>query len=373
MKKYILTFLALGIILVGCNKNEDNTPEKPQPIVPEIQPTQPISVSLQATLDKDFENTLYPSLIYSFAGAKDENGNFIDMDYFQLKVTTNKKFDAKIRITNDKFIRETILDITIPEGESEITNIDPHWKFDDFVKITTAGYTSFKFEIIDVASDKVVANTNLRLSYRSINECVTSFYNDNNVRTTYPLFAAYVNEDAPEIESLLKDISDLLINEPRFLGWISGGNDDYVKRQIIYVISYLAARGYTYSNITNTSNSSTKINSQQVRFVKNTILNKQANCVDGSVLMASIFRKIGFKTGLVIHPGHMYFVIKLPESGDNLYIETTTIQLLKNVSNDYEAAYALLQIMLDTPERDVNETVIVDIDVARSLGIKPIQ
>ena len=69
----------------------------------------------------------------------------------------------------------------------------------------------------------------------------------------------------------------------------------------------------------------------------------------------------------------MYFVIKLPESGDNLYIETTTIQLLKNVSNDYEAAYALLQIMLDTPERDVNETVIVDIDVARSLGIKPIQ
>lgn len=56
------------------------------------------------------------------------------------------------------------------------------------------------------------------------------------------------------------------------------------------------------------------------------ITNTQANCVDGSVLFASILRKISIKPFLVTIPGHMYvgFFLSLDKS-DFVGLETTVI------------------------------------------------
>ena len=361
--------LAAAITFTSCSKSDENL-QKPQS---ENLTVTELKVTSEATLNEKFENTLYPSLIYSLAGMKDENGNFEKLDYFQLKVTTNKAFEAKIRITNDKFIRETILNRTIEIGENEISGIDPLWKFDDFVNFTIPGYTFFKFEIIDAKTNKVLDVKDIRLSYRGINECVRAYYEEGSWVIANDLFAAYVNEDAPEIETILQKISQRTIaGGLNFRGWSPNSTDEEALMQLLYVTLYFANQGYIYSNITDTSNANTKIASQQVRFIKNTITNKQANCVDGSVLLASIFKKIGFKTALVVPPGHMYCGIILPNSQAPIFVETTLIQYLRDVAPS-QLMNVFKQIVTGELQKDKSVTTIVDIDEAREAGIKPIQ
>jgi hypothetical protein len=63
-----------------------------------------------------------------------------------------------------------------------------------------------------------------------------------------------------------------------------------------------------------------------VRFIEESIDNKQANCVDGSVLLASILRKIDIHPFLVTVPGHMYMGFYLDAEGKMpLAIETTIL------------------------------------------------
>ncbi|HEV2804018.1 MAG TPA: hypothetical protein VGW57_03710 [Chthoniobacterales bacterium] len=67
-----------------------------------------------------------------------------------------------------------------------------------------------------------------------------------------------------------------------------------------------AKRGLQYSSATTTPGGSETVQSQFVRFIDQSLTNTQANCVDGSVLFASLLRKISIEPFLVTVPGHMY-------------------------------------------------------------------
>jgi hypothetical protein len=63
-----------------------------------------------------------------------------------------------------------------------------------------------------------------------------------------------------------------------------------------------------------------------VRFVDETVEATQANCVDGSVLMASILTKIGLHAYLVMVPGHCYLAFDGDKEGESLIgLETTML------------------------------------------------
>jgi hypothetical protein len=51
-----------------------------------------------------------------------------------------------------------------------------------------------------------------------------------------------------------------------------------------------------------------------VRFVDDAITHSQANCADGSVLLASVLRKIGVQPYLIHVPGHMFLAFALDEA-----------------------------------------------------------
>jgi hypothetical protein len=64
--------------------------------------------------------------------------------------------------------------------------------------------------------------------------------------------------------------------------------------------------------------------SQHVRFVDEVQKSAQANCADGSVLFASVLRKIGLDPCIVSVPGHMYVALVLDSKGDSVAgLETT--------------------------------------------------
>ena len=64
--------------------------------------------------------------------------------------------------------------------------------------------------------------------------------------------------------------------------------------------------------------------SQFVRLFDESVTASQANCVDGSVLMAAILRKIGLRPTLVLMPGHMFLAVDIDDN-TTIGLETTML------------------------------------------------
>jgi hypothetical protein len=138
------------------------------------------------------------------------------------------------------------------------------------------------------------------------------------------MFAAYVNENHPWIDGLLKDALATGIVDS-FTGYQSG-DPDVVENQVFAIWHALQRRGIKYSDISTTTPNKLVV-SQSVRFLEDTIEAEQANCVDGSVLMASILRKIGIEAYLVMVPGHCFLAYLSGEGEDATMIGLETTML----------------------------------------------
>jgi hypothetical protein len=73
--------------------------------------------------------------------------------------------------------------------------------------------------------------------------------------------------------------------------------------------------GMKYSDITNTPKSKFA-HAQVVRFLDESVIASQANCVDGSVIFASVLTKLSIKCGLVLVPGHCFVCFDLDPEGE---------------------------------------------------------
>lgn len=163
------------------------------------------------------------------------------------------------------------------------------------------------------------------MSVRSVNECLLG-YVDNTVKfhDTGIFFAAYVNEEHPMIDKLLREaLNTRIVN--RFLGY-QGGKEDLVDKQVYALWNILQKRNFQYSSISNTSLSSNVVYAQRVRTLDDALESAQVNCVDGTVLFASLLRAINIDPILVRTPGHMFvgYYTDSKHSKKN-FLETTMI------------------------------------------------
>ena len=211
------------------------------------------------------------------------------------------------------------------------------------------------------------------------------------------IFAACVNELDPIVEEIKKEAhSKKYINS--FVGTQS--DVDEVYKQINAIWKVLQDRGVKYSNYTESvasaSLSESKTWIQRVRFINESISNKQVNCVDGSVLMASLFMSIGLDPLLVVKPGHMYLVVKANAVMDKktkerrdlfIPIETTMIgneaPLSKAIDaglNNLKGQVSEIKSLNDVEKyfgidqrRKKSWHMLIDIRQCRKMGIKPIK
>lgn len=162
-------------------------------------------------------------------------------------------------------------------------------------------------------------------SVRSINECLLGYFTkDTKFHNTSIFFAAYVNEDHPKIDQLLREaLNTKIIN--RFLGYQAGGTEA-VDKQVYALWNVLQKRKFRYSSVSNTSLSSNVVFSQRVRTLDDALNSSQINCVDGSVLFASLLRAINIEPILVRTPGHMFVGYYTDSNRKELnFLETTMI------------------------------------------------
>ncbi|WP_027178457.1 hypothetical protein [Maridesulfovibrio bastinii] len=201
---------------------------------------------------------------------------------------------------------------------------------------------------------------------RSINDCFFGMYIDNSFSDWSEMFAAYVNEGDPLVDGILGEALKKGYIDA-FFGY-QGSKQD-VLRQIAAVWRVLQDRGIKYSSITTTSVESDTIMSQHVRLVGESTRGGQANCADGSVLLASVFRKLGLNAYLVILPGHMMVGVGIDnENSSAVYIETTMIS-----DSTINEAMASAEQEIKKYGFESDDVHIVDINNCRSAGILPLR
>ena len=165
-------------------------------------------------------------------------------------------------------------------------------------------------------------------SVRSINECLLGFNKqlpDGRTRyvSTRLFYAAYVNEENPLIDKVLREALNTRIVR-RFLGYQS--TPEMVDKQVYALWYVLQKRNFRYSSVSYSSLSSNVVYAQRVRTFEDALNSSQINCVDGSVLFASLLRAINITPVLVQMPGHRFVGYYTDSAKKNLtFLETTMI------------------------------------------------
>ena len=279
----------------------------------------PSKVNFEVTYNSSLDNTLYPSFILGMANY---NGK-TESELFTIGITSPKR-NSVVRIVLDssKLNYITIIQMTLEDANTRY-RITPliKWKYDKLSMLKQPGMVDLTFTCY--VNDEEVDVKNMRLNYRGVNECLLGLRDSANNYIDYRwLFAAYVNEEHPYLDVILEEILQQGIID-RFTGYQV--NENYVNEQVFAIWYYLQSKGIHYSSITNTSRHSKKVNTQYIRFFDEVYKNKQANCIDACVFMASILKKIGIHTVIFIEPAHAYLGYYKDKKNKKMALLETTL------------------------------------------------
>ncbi|MFM8459096.1 MAG: hypothetical protein ACKOB0_09150 [Chthoniobacterales bacterium] len=271
------------------------------------------------------------------------------------------------------------------------------WKYDKLAKIRQAVPIDVTMDL-SVDGEKCGERT-VTATLRTVNDClfgVTEPGDEENYSDYSWLFAAYVNENHPWVDRTLKEALDTGIVDS-FDGNQSG-EPEKVLMQVFAIWNVMQRKGLRYSSVTATAAETESVNSQHVRLFDESVKAAQANCVDGSVLLAAVLRKIGLDPHLVSVPGHMFLAFSLDDE-TMVGLETTMMgdadlpsvdeKRLKSFlkfdpeEKRNEESWATFEAAIDTGSQALAEASeefggddadyqLIDIAAARNLGVLPI-
>ena len=288
-KKVILLLLVPLLALSACRQHTARSYD-------------PSAVNFSVQYNEAFDGCLYPSLILGVAGLTDPMPQ--EAALFVVSVTSPASGSIlRITVDSSRLNYVTIIQEELPErGKTYTFYPRLKWKYEALYATRQSGLMDLTFTCF--INDEQVDVRNVRLNYRSANECLISLRDlSNNHHDFRWLFAGYVNEDHPYIDSILTDILDQRIVS-RFVGYQQG--EKAVTEQVFAFWYYALQRGISYSSITCTSNPSKRTNVQRIRFFDEVYNSRQANCVVACVFVASLMRKVGLKPVIFVEPCHAY-------------------------------------------------------------------
>lgn len=291
-----------------------------------VMPTQDFEIT------DDLGGNIFPSAILSTAttdamiikpGIKNYLGN--PKSGIALKIKSPSE-NSRIQVTvaESPFYRTSVSEFILPaKGNEYIIYPDIIWNYEKLKSNEQAIPVNVVMQV--TANGKDWGQHVKTFSMRSINECLLGYLGkDNKYHTTYEFFAAYVNEENPLIDNVLREaLNTKIVN--RFLGYQSK-QASYVDKQVYALWNVLQKRNFRYSSISYSSLSSNVVFSQRVRTFEDALKSSQINCVDGSVLFASLLRAINIDPVLVRIPGHMFVGYYTDKGHKEInFLETTMI------------------------------------------------
>lgn len=283
----------------------------------------------------ELAGNIFPSSIISLATTDElvvipSDSNYIGNPKSGIGIRLRSKSHnsrVRVEIAETPFSNHSISEFILPKGRN-IYTVYPEmvWKYDALRNNQQATPMSI---VATVTVDDRTSSLRVRtFSMRSINECMYGYYKvadgKRGAFVNTPLFfAAYVNEDNPLIDKILREaLNTRLVN--RFLGYQK--DSTMVVRQVYALWNVLQRRQFKYSSISNSSLGSNVVFAQRVRTLEDALSTSQINCVDGSVLFASLMRAVNIDPILVLMPGHMFVGFYTDKQHNHkLFLETSMI------------------------------------------------
>lgn len=136
-------------------------------------------------------------------------------------------------------------------------------------------------------------------------------------------FGAFVTPNAPAVQAFLRSAA-ARHPDGRLVGY-QGAPQQGVESQIKAMFDALKAdAGVVYVNSVLTTSPREGFSDQRVRVPSETLRDRQANCIDGTVLYASLIEAASMSPALVIVPGHAFVAWETWRgSGEWAHLETT--------------------------------------------------
>ena len=220
--------------------------------------------------------------------------------------------------------------------------------------------------------DKVIYEETRNIGIKASDDMIWSLYTP---WDTEYLIAAWVTPKEPKVEQILTRAKEKLFGR-RISGYLGSNMTEEVKA----IFNAVRKTGVSYVN---SSVNFGKVGfTQRVRLPKESISQKAANCIDGSVLLASLFENIGLEPLIILVPGHAFVGVRLaPGSKETLFIETTL------VGRPWEESFRTLEFTYDAARKAGDASFekaryesqykpdalhIIDIKKAREMGIYPL-
>lgn len=276
--------------------------------------------------------TIFPSAILSVATTNAQIIQPVDSNYLgnpksciAIRVKSRSAYSrVRIEVAETPFFSRSISEFVLDKPRKEYTIYpDIIWNYEALRNVSQAEPISVAITVEMNGED--LGQRVRTFSVRSINECLLGYVSNGiKFHDTGIFFAAYVNEENPMIDKLLREaLNTRIVN--RFLGYQSA-TPGAVDKQVYALWNVLQKRKFRYSSVSNTSLSSNVVYSQRVRTFDDALESSQINCVDGTVLFASLLRAINIEPILVRTPGHMFVGYYTDSSHkEKHFLETTMI------------------------------------------------
>jgi len=353
------------------------------------------------------DNQIFPSLVIGAAAVKPDsevfavwNGNNIGDEQGIVGASAEGVAEGsrvELEVRENDFMHGSRAEGTAESSEQLSIHPKIAWKYDKLARVKQAVPVDVTMEL--KVDGKTVGEKTITATVRTVNDClfgVTEPGEEENYTDYSWLFAAYVNENHPWVDETLKEALDTKIVSS-FDGYQSE-DPQQVLLQVFSIWNVMQRKGLRYSSVTATAAETESVNSQHVRLFDESVKAAQANCVDGSVLLAAVLRKIGLDPHLVSVPGHMFLAFSLDDD-TMVGLETTMLgdadipavdaKRLKSFlkldieEKRNEESWATFEAALDTGTQalqkasdkfdgDDTDYQLIDIAAARNLGILPI-
>ncbi|WP_319765074.1 hypothetical protein [Maridesulfovibrio sp.] len=273
-----------------------------------------------------------------------------------------------VEITSTKLIRPSKMTVTLPDADT-VYEISPHLRY-EYEKLLSIRqpYPEDVTAKVFVNGQEVGEHTQTVI-VRSVNDCFFGLYTGEgkNFEDWSEMFAAYVNEGDPIIDEILSEALRKGYVDA-FIGYQGDEMDVALQMEAIWRV--LKDKGFRYSSISTTSVESDVVAAQHVRLVGDSTRGAQANCADGSVLLASIFRKIGLDAYLILLPDHMMVgVSSSPEKDAPVIPIETTLLSCADLDQAQDSGIKTINEYEDNP----SAVTYISINGAREAGILPLR
>lgn len=216
-------------------------------------------------------------------------------------VLTAPRDDCPVKITlaATEVFNESAISLTLPKAGT-LYRIAPYLLLDHARIMRLKHPIPAEVLRARIELDGRIETATRRVSIHALNDCLLGARFGNKAIDASYLGAAFVNENNPEVPArVIRHALDRGYVE-RFVGY--AGGPAVVEREVEAVYLALKDLGFKFSATTRASLASTSTGTQWIRLSSDSIRSDQANCIDGTVIFASVLTALRLRVVMFVMP-----------------------------------------------------------------------